>query len=232
MRQGDIWITDELIAERYVMPFIESNMYVIRGKKELMIIDPSVDEDLFKSIPNEPLERITVLLTHEHIDHISGVNRLRNLFTQTIVVCSSCCAEGIQDPAKNLAKYWDILFGDRNKQTKNEVREILEKDYICWSDKIFEDELEISFESHSLKLIWAPGHSQGGMLIFVDDAAVFTGDNLVEGNGVICRFPGGNKKAYMEKTYPKISELSDNILILPGHGKPGKLKDMRQFLRF
>lgn len=224
-------LTKGLTAEQYVMPCIESNMYVLRSPEGVLIIDPSADEALLASLRKETPASVRVLLTHEHIDHISGVNRLRELFPQTQVICTKACGERICDEGKNLARFWDVLFIDRSRQEQLAAKNMLDKDYTCQADVTFDEAYDVAFAGHTFHLQPAPGHSPGGMLIFLDDAALFTGDNLVEGNGVICRFPGGSKQTYLEKTLPLINALDDETLILPGHGTPGKLGDLRKYLR-
>lgn len=224
-------LTQGLAAERYVMPLIDSNMYVLRSREGVLIVDPSADEALFESLRKERLMSVMVLLTHEHIDHISGVNRLRTLFPQTQVICTKACAEQICDAGKNLARFWDVLFIDRSRQERLAARDVLDKGYTCQADETFEEEFSLSFAGHIFRLQAAPGHSPGGMLIFLDDIALFTGDNLVEGNGVICRFPDGNRQIWLEKTLPIIHSLNDETFILPGHGNPGRLGGLRQYLR-
>ncbi len=231
MMEEIIKAADNLEIERYVMPLIDSNMFVIRSQGEAVIIDPYEDEWLMESLKVEDLRTVYVLLTHEHIDHISGVNRLKEGFPQTEVICSSICGERIMDPGKNLAKFWDVLFMDKNETVQAAAKNALDKDYTCRTDTVFEKEREFAACGHRFRLAAAPGHSPGGMLIYLDECPVFTGANLVKGNGVICRFPGGNRTTYAEYTLPMISELPDSVLILPGHGKPGNLEEMRQYLR-
>ena len=56
---------------------IDSNMYVILENKKALIIDPCVSEEAKEYLKSEQVKEILVLLTHEHYDHISGVNWLR-----------------------------------------------------------------------------------------------------------------------------------------------------------
>ena len=68
------------------------------------------------------------------------------------------------------------------------------------------------------------------MLFLEDYDMLFSGDNLVNGAGVICRLPGGNWKTYCERTLPIIQALPDDTMIFPGHGLPSKLKELRKYL--
>lgn len=45
------------------------------------------------------------MLTHEHFDHITGIERLRSR-TNSKIICSKVCAERICDSKKNLSFYY------------------------------------------------------------------------------------------------------------------------------
>jgi len=215
---------------RYVMPAIESNMYVIFDGDKALIVDPNMSEELFEELDRRNISDVTAILTHEHIDHICGLNELRDRINKVKVICSEKCAERIKSPKDNLAKFWDVIIMDRNEADRNLADEMIDRNYTCTANETYEDNKEYEFVSHRIRLISAPGHSPGGSIIFLDDTVVFTGDNLVEGNGVITRFPGGNKKDFWNNTAQVIDGLEDCCYIFPGHGKPGRMLEMRKFL--
>ena len=70
----------------------------------------------------------------------------------------------------------------------------------------------------------------GRSLVWLEGNVLFSGDNLVNGTGVICRFPGGSKKEYAALTRPILEGLPDETLVLPGHGEPGRLGEMRKYM--
>ena len=96
---------------------IDSNMYVILENKKALIIDPCVSEEAKEYLKSEQVKEILVLLTHEHYDHISGVNWLRECFPQVKVFCSEACANGIVKPTRNLSAYYEILFSSKRKKS-------------------------------------------------------------------------------------------------------------------
>ena len=59
--------------------------------------------------------------------------------------------------------------------------------------------------------------------------AVLTGDSLVNGHDVITRFPSGSKKVFREVAEPYLRSLSDDTLILPGHGDPALYGEIKEF---
>ncbi len=223
-------LQEGLSIYRYIMPTIESNMYMVYGKGSALAIDPNENEEAIATLMDREITKVIILLTHEHIDHISGVNRFRRQFGEVEVICSKLCAGRIGNPSKNLAKFWDVIIMEKDEFAQKQADELIDRSYTCFADETFHDTMEFDFDGHRIRLTAAPGHSPGGSLIFLDETVAFTGDNLVEGNGVITRFPGGKKKDFWNVTAPMLEELKDDCFIFPGHGMPGRMMEMRQYL--
>jgi len=68
----------------------------------------------------------------------------------------------------------------------------------------------------NLKVILTPGHTPGGICIIVDDKAILTGDTLFIGDCGRCDLPGGSL-SQMFQSLQKIKELSDHLIVYPGH---------------
>lgn len=223
---------NELKIHSYIMPGIESNMYLAMAGESALIVDPNVNADALALMVQRQVCSVLVLLTHEHYDHISGINWLRENFADSAVevVATETAAGALQDPSQNLAKFHEILLMGRQFEKKQAGMLAADVNYSCHADRIFSGELQLSWEGHAIRMQSAPGHSRGGALIFLDDNILFSGDNLVNGAGVICRTPGGNWKTYCEKTRPLIEGLPDDMCIMPGHGEAAKLSEIRKYL--
>lgn len=163
------------------------------------------------------LKYITIFLIHEHIDHISGVNMLRNL-ADCEVICSTKCAERIIDSRKNLAAHIEDMFVIRSKNELEQIHALNLLNYTCYADKTFDREVIFKWHDLQIKCIEMPGHSPGGMVIAINDKYIFSGDNYIPGKAVITRLPGGNKKEYEEYVRPFFSNLNSDSIIYPGHG--------------
>lgn len=222
---------DGLMFYRYVMPAIESNMYILLAGSSALIVDPNINREALKLLRESEVQKVTVLLTHEHFDHISGVNWLRDHF-ETEAICSEACAGLLGDPGSNMAKFWDIMVMDKPSKFQEAGNAVKDETYTCAADRTYEGEYSFQWQGHSVRMKQVPGHSRGGSLIWIDEKALFSGDNLVGGTGVICRLPGGNKRKYLDVTRPIFESLPDDFLILPGHGDPDKMAEMRPYLEF
>lgn len=197
---------------------IDARMYIILENKKALVIDPCVSEEALTLLKENDIEEILILLTHEHYDHISGVNWLRENFSSVEVLCSDKCAAALPKPSKNLSIYWEILFMGKDEETREYVRNMNIQPYSCEADRKFEGEYEMSWEEHSLFLKETPGHSEGSICVLLDERDLFSGDSLVNGHPTITRLPGGSKKEYAEITLPYLQSLNPELLVYPGHG--------------
>jgi glyoxylase-like metal-dependent hydrolase (beta-lactamase superfamily II) len=67
-----------------------------------------------------------------------------------------------------------------------------------------------------LKFLLTPGHTPDGLCIIVDDKAILTGDTLFIDNCGRADLTGGNLNDLFN-SLQKIKQLSDNIIVYPGH---------------
>lgn len=212
---------NDIKVHKYVMPFIESNMYILVLGKEALVIDPHEDDDAVRLLNQHHVETITILLTHEHYDHIFGVNFFKEKWECT-VYGSKKCGERVQNPKANLSAFFQTMFITKSELEQAEAAELFCDEYTCRVDIDFEKELDLKVGSLSVRMIETPGHSPGSICILVNQAFLFTGDSLVEGNAVITRLPGGSKKEYNRVTKPFLESLPDDMVLFPGHGKEGR----------
>ena len=215
-------------VHRFPMPGINSNMYVIIEQNEAFIVDPNINDDALMLLRENNVQSADVVLTHEHFDHISGVNWLRENI-DCRVLCSQEAANAITDSSKNLAKFWDVLMMGKTPEEIAIGLKVKDENYTCSADEILPSGKTWRWQGHDVRVRAAPGHSRGGMLIYFDDI-LFSGDNLVNGVGVICRIPGGKWNIYEADTLPFIKTLPDSTHICPGHGEPDTLGNLRKYL--
>ena len=214
---------------RYSMPGIDSSMYVSIEEAEALVVDPHISDRMMTSLDERGVKKLLIFLTHEHFDHISGVNALRARF-DCHVICTKAAAEIIPDPNRNLAKFWDVLLMDKSPEEKAVGESVKDEEYSCQADECFESDTMYSWQGHMIKAVVAPGHSKGSALFFFDEKALFSGDSLVNGAGVICRLPGGKWKIFEEKTLPLLRDLADDMVVFPGHGPADTLRRLRKYL--
>lgn len=195
---------------RYVSGLLSSNMYLVVEGGHAIVIDPFADVTV-----SEGLKIDYILLTHEHYDHISGVNLWKER-VEAPVICSQDCAKNIEDPRKNLARHFRDFC---ELQTWIKLDHIPESDpdYSCRADESFVDQRVLSWNGHQIWMFELPGHSMGSTGILLDERYFFSGDSLMEHYDIELRLPGGSRKKWEATGRERIMNLHEGILVYPGH---------------
>ena len=149
---------------RFSMPVIDSSMYMVPAGKSCLVVDPCVSTEAEELLQSLRIQDCLVLLTHEHYDHISGVNWLRERLPCR-VVCSESCAERISSAKKNAAAYFMAIVVQRSEFERQKMLELLDAHYTCQADQMYTGQTELPWEDLTLTLREAPGHSPGSQKI-------------------------------------------------------------------
>ena len=221
----------KLFIERFVSGFLDTNTYIMEVDGHLLVIDPSDHAAVVERCRDAA--SVTVLLTHEHFDHISGLNLVKGVCAPScvviagetcseriqdakcVVIASAICSERIQDTKANLSAYADVLAELGGKH----IPETWEPFSCKAADITFDNHYVFSWQGHAVELFSAPGHSAGSCCIVLDDM-LFVGDTVLE-NNLMVKFPGSNKKLYRSVTVPLLEKLllGGRIKgVYPGHG--------------
>lgn len=212
---------------RYVMPFIESNMYLRMEGDRALVIDPSKSDALEERLIDAHVTHVTILLTHEHFDHISGINWLRQKFPSR-VICQEKCALSMAKASNNRPLIFLPLMKAETEREAARIRAFYDSFPLeeIHAETIFQDSYEFLWQGHSVHIRSCPGHSPGSCVIGFEDTIAFTGDYMIPDTPVILRFPGGSKKDYHEKTLPYLLGIGKDTAIMPGHGMPCFRRDL------
>lgn len=213
-----------MLIKVFTYSLIDSKMYVLVENNSAIIIDPNVSEEAVKFLKSKEIKDIKVILTHEHYDHISGVEWLRKQF-DCIVYCSEKCDENMHSSIKNGSKYFKALFIDKEAERFNEAEKI--RPITCFGDVMFREEMQIVWEKHKVVMTETPGHSQGSICILIDNSCLFTGDSLLKDSDVITKLPGGNRKNYGDITLPYLQRIDGKVYVYPGHGDSGYMNEFK-----
>lgn len=197
---------------RYESSLLMSNMYVVTEDNHAVIIDPFSNSNVFDGLIID-----YIFLTHEHYDHISGVNALKDTYDAP-VICSKACAANIENPRKNMSCYFKEFCELQNWIKINQIPKY-ENNYKCKANLVFDDKLMIDWLGHQWSLFALPGHSMGSICIILDSGYCFSGDSVLENIVTECRLPGGSRKLWKEISIPRLKELPKGIRIYPGHFK-------------
>jgi len=199
-----------ITVKRFENKPVNSNCYIIFNdfSDRCVIIDPGTKDctNIIPYINDKNLTPEYVILTHEHFDHIWGVNFLRKKYNIKLV-SNKATSRLISNKKKNLSLFHNqIGFECLN------------------SDIIFEKLIELKLINEDFTLFCTPGHSEGSISINVGNF-LFTGDTLIKEVKSITKLPGGDK----EKLTASLNFIFNNFyletIVSPGHGEPGFLKE-------
>ena len=84
------------------------------------------------------------------------------------------------------------------------------------ADVLVEDGDTIAFGNSELAVLHTPGHSPGGICLYVEDN-LFTGDTLFVGAVGRTDLPGGAMEVLLRSIKERIATLPDETIVWPGH---------------
>lgn len=192
-----------------------SNMYLLLPstpgeERRAVIIDPWQSEEACELLRQKGVSQLLLLLTHEHYDHTTGVNFLREHFDCTLV-CQANCAANIAKLRNNRP------LGIMGREEELPIMRRIGP-YVCAADRTFNRELRIPWDKRDIAMIHTPGHAKGGCSILFDRFC-FPGDNALLDLPTITRFFGGSQTEYDNLALPFLLSLPEDTLFLPGHGE-------------
>jgi glyoxylase-like metal-dependent hydrolase (beta-lactamase superfamily II) len=218
-----------ILVYRSIYAPVKSNMFTILTDKEAVVFDPNEDEALLTLLRNKGIEKIHILLTHGHYDHISGVEWLKDK-TGAEVFCQTRCADRLANSKRPLARLVALVLAEEDKKDGGHRYQDFKESYKPFSitaDRTFDKEKILEIGDLEFEVTSTPGHSEGSACYKLLRKMVFTGDTLLEDNAAITRFPGGNTEDYKNIALPYLRSLPKDSIIMPGHGDPFVLKDTK-----
>lgn len=220
---------NDLVLLHSVFEYINSNMYVLIAENESLIIDPHKNLELTNHLRSKGIKKTTILLTHEHHDHTTGIYWYQEHFDSKLI-CQQDAAEYISRKQYLRPTLLAFILGEEDHNNGTHRYDDFKKDFVprqYVADVTYEKQYFFDWQGYSFRFYHIPGHSLGSNLIILDNQYAFTGDSLLKGLPVIIRFPGGSKDDYLNKSLPLLNQLlSPDMTILPGHGDPFVLKDI------
>jgi len=162
------------------------------------LIDPAFDTaQILSRVKSEGFTITHVINTHGHSDHTAGNSAIMEKTGARLLIH--------RQDAPMLGKILNRTFA-RVLGGKGSLK----------PNVLLEDGDEIKIGNDVLKVLHTPGHTRGGICLYVK-GHVFTGDSLFVGAVGRTDLPGGSVKNLIQFIHEKIYTLPDETIVWPGH---------------
>ena len=180
---------------------IDANNYLLwdEASKEAVLIDCSeYKEEIIEAVRENNLNVKYILLTHGHFDHVLGVNEMKEALNCKVGVNKGDVT--MLDNINEFAKFFAFPHVEPPKY-----------------DFLVDDGEELHFGNEKIKVIYTPGHTEGGVCYLVD-GKLFCGDTLFRNSYGRTDLFGGDFDKIHHSLLDIIFKLNDEIRVYPGHG--------------
>jgi hydroxyacylglutathione hydrolase len=194
-----------IIDVRAVAPFYKNGFVVGCEKtREAVLIDPGDEVDeLLGAVRDFDLDVRFVLLTHAHVDHVTGVAAAKDAFGVPVFLHEAdlFLYERVVEQA--------AMFGFKARQPPPVDR--------------YYDGTPIGFGTYEAQVHHTPGHCPGGVCLQIGEQGsagphLFVGDTLFAASIGRTDLPGGDYATLMRSITEVLFPLGDAAIVHPGHG--------------
>ena len=204
-----------LLEVRAVAPFYKNGFVVgCERTRDAVIIDPGDEVDeLMGAVRDLDVSVQAILLTHAHIDHVTGVRAAKDAYDAPVYLHREdlFLYEGtVQQGA---------MFGFKVSQPP--------------PIDIFYDMTPLHFGDYEVRVHHTPGHCPGGVCLQIGRTGttgehLFVGDTLFAGSIGRTDLPGGDYNVLMESITGVLFPLGDDKIVHPGHGADTTIRRERE----
>jgi len=188
-----------MILEQVVVGSMQTNCYILgeQVSGEAVIIDPGSEPEKIKSrLSRHQLKPKFVINTHGHIDHIEA----DDCFGVPVLI-HSLDLDFLKNPSLNLSGMLGSGFA------------------LSREPQALQDKEEIKLGQLCLQVIHTPGHTPGGICLYLSQQKVlFSGDTLFAAGVGRTDFPGSSEEDLYKAICTRLFTLPDDLPIYPGHG--------------
>jgi glyoxylase-like metal-dependent hydrolase (beta-lactamase superfamily II) len=207
-------MAQSMIFEEAAAPPFMKNGFVLGcpRTREGIVIDPGDEvDDLIKAASSHRLRIVSVLLTHAHLDHVTGVAAAKRAFGAPVYLHAA--DQFLYDAAPQQG----AMFGLRVEQPPP-------------VDKHYAEGGSLSFGDFRVDVHHTPGHCPGGVCLAVEGSnpnalmpsgqrhELFVGDTLFAGSIGRTDLPGGDYDTLIRSIRDVLFGFPDATPVYSGHG--------------
>jgi glyoxylase-like metal-dependent hydrolase (beta-lactamase superfamily II) len=210
-----------ILERRAVQPFFKNGFVIgCEDTREGVVIDPGDEvDDLLAAAARHNLKIVDILLTHAHLDHITGVGRAK------IALGVPVWLHKADNQLYEHVVQQGAMFGIRVESQPP-------------IDRFYEGEGPLRFGRYQVRVLHTPGHCPGGVCLAISrdgdkTATLFVGDTLFAGSIGRTDLPGGNMETLLKSIRTVLFAFPDETVVWSGHGEQttiGREKRSNPFL--
>jgi glyoxylase-like metal-dependent hydrolase (beta-lactamase superfamily II) len=214
-----------ILERRAVEPFYKNGFVIgCEDTREGVVIDPGDEVDeLLAAAARHELKITEILLTHAHLDHVTGVGRAKQALGVPV---------WLHRADNNLYEHvvqQGEMFGIRVEPQPP-------------IDRFYEGEGPLRFGKYQVRVLHTPGHCPGGVCLAAGKDSkeakdskeiLFVGDTLFAGSIGRTDLPGGNMETLLRSIRNVLFAFPDDTIVWSGHGQQttiGREKRTNPFL--
>jgi glyoxylase-like metal-dependent hydrolase (beta-lactamase superfamily II) len=195
-----------VIETRSVPPF-EKNGYVLACETtgEAVVIDPGDEvHALLEIVARRAFAVQSILLTHAHIDHVTGVGHAKKALDVPVYLHRD--DQFLYDAAPQQARFFGVPCGE-----------------LPAIDRYYGPDTRLSFGEYEVSVHHTPGHCPGGVCLAVGRQGMkkedlFVGDTLFAGSIGRTDLPGGDHATLLRSITQVLFSFGDEARVYSGHG--------------
>jgi hydroxyacylglutathione hydrolase len=211
-----------IIETRAAAPFFKNGFVIgCEDTREGIVIDPG-DEvgELLEAVERQQLTIRYILLTHAHLDHVTGVAAAKQALGVPVGLHRD------DEFLYNAVVQQGQMFGLRVEPQPK-------------VDFFYDGPGPWRFGAYGAWVHHTPGHCPGGVCLAIGrdtdpERTLIVGDTLFAGSIGRTDLPGGDHQTLLRSIREVLFTFPDDTVVLPGHGEPttiGKEKRTNPFLQ-
>ncbi len=195
-----------ILEHRAVAPFFKNGFVLgCEETREGIVIDPGDEADqLLEAATRHGLSIQAILLTHAHLDHVTGVSRVKDALGVPVWLHED------DNFLYEQVVQQGLMFG-------------LRIDPQPPVDHFYDGEGPLRFGRYTVHVRHTPGHCPGGVCLAVsrhgeDKPTLFVGDTLFAGSIGRTDLPGGSLETLLRSIREVLFSYPDDTVVWSGHG--------------